>query len=248
MIHPRIYRLLESITADAPPFRPTLLYNEGWLLRLILDWFSSHPTFNHPLAFAEGARWFSEALLPSAFLARCRSDPLAESHTHADGVIGHFSIGDAGKADFSLSPQATQFVALEAKILSGLSLGTQKSKSFDQAARSVACMAEVLRRAKRPPDEIEQLGFYVLAPKRQIEQALFEVPMEREGILQKVERRVQAYAGTKDAWFDNWFVPTHEKIILSVLSWETVIADIKKHDSTSGQALAEFYCRCLKFN
>ena len=33
-------------------------------------------------------KWYSEALLPSAFLARVREDKLAEFWTHADGVIG----------------------------------------------------------------------------------------------------------------------------------------------------------------
>jgi hypothetical protein len=76
-------------TADSL-FPPTELYNEGWLLRIFLDWFSTHRVDKHPLSFSEGARWFSEALLLSAFLPRSREDPLGESRTHADGVIGHF--------------------------------------------------------------------------------------------------------------------------------------------------------------
>jgi hypothetical protein len=37
---------------------------------------------------------------------------------------------------------------------------------FDQAARNVACIAEVLRRANRLPQEAPCLGFYVLAPEQ----------------------------------------------------------------------------------
>ena len=29
---------------------PTELYNEGWLLRLLLDWFSRHPNTEHTLS------------------------------------------------------------------------------------------------------------------------------------------------------------------------------------------------------
>ena len=78
---------------------PTDLYNEGWLLRIILDWFSRQKPSSHELSFSQGCIWFSEALLPSQFLARFRGDPLSESWTHADGIIGHIRIGRDGKAD-----------------------------------------------------------------------------------------------------------------------------------------------------
>ena len=139
----RIYALLETCTSDIPIFPPTLLYNEGWLLRLILDWFSVHQVSNFPLAFSDKARWFSEALLPSAFLAHKRGDRLAESSTHSDGIIGHFEIGKRGKTDLVLWDNATQLVLLEAKILSHLSSGVKNVKYFDQAARNVACIAEI---------------------------------------------------------------------------------------------------------
>lgn len=73
---------------------PTHLYNEGWMLRLVLDWLDRHRDLEHPLALHEGARWYSEALLPSRFLRDEHGDPLAESHTHADGLIGHFEACD----------------------------------------------------------------------------------------------------------------------------------------------------------
>jgi hypothetical protein len=74
-----IQRMLRAASGGRPLFPPTLLYNEGWLLRLVLDWFSRHDVQGHPLSFRAWARWFSEALLPSAFLARHRGDRLAES-------------------------------------------------------------------------------------------------------------------------------------------------------------------------
>ena len=70
---------------------------------------------------------------------------------HANGVIGHFSIGDEGKADLKLLPEATQFLVLEAKMFSGLSPTVNNARYYDQAARNVACMAEVLCRAERNP-------------------------------------------------------------------------------------------------
>ena len=49
------------------------------------------------------------------------------------------------------APDARQFVLLEAKLFNRLSSGVKNAPFFDQAARSVACMAEVLRRADREP-------------------------------------------------------------------------------------------------
>lgn len=247
-ISQRIYALLETCTSQSPLFPPTLLYNEGWLLRLILDWFSVHQVSGHPLVFSEKARWFSEALLPSAFLARYRGDSLAEARTHADGVIGHFDIGSTGKADLSLWPNATQFVLLEAKISSRLSSQVKNVKYFDQAARNVACMVEVLKRTNRLPGNTAYLGFYLLAPRFQIERGVFNAQMNREGIKQKVKLRVQDYEGIKDDWYNQWFEPIFEQIKIGVLSWDEIIETIEKYDRGSGSSLKQFYERCLEFN
>ena len=99
MIIEKITSILESCTEELPKVRPTILYNEGWLLRLVLDWFSTHSAPNHPLSLSENARWFSEALLPSPFRPEHRGDSLGEAWTHADAVIGQFKIGDKGKND-----------------------------------------------------------------------------------------------------------------------------------------------------
>ena len=85
--------LLDKFDPQNTNFPPTLLFNEGWLLRILLDWFSTHQVPDHPLNFAEDAAWFSEALLPSAFLPRHRGDPyLAELRREA---FGHLGLADA---------------------------------------------------------------------------------------------------------------------------------------------------------
>src|SRR2546425_6409929 len=85
----RIADLLARCDSDASVLPPTTLYNEGWMLRLVLDWFDQNRGLGHELAFLPGARWYSEALLASRFLPERRGDNRAESFTHADGVIGH---------------------------------------------------------------------------------------------------------------------------------------------------------------
>jgi len=240
--------LMLSSYSESSPFPPTLVFNEGWLLRLVLDWYSKRSRPEMPLHFEEVARWYSEALLPSAFLPRYRGDQLGESRTHADGVVGHFQVGIKGKADFELLSHAAQFLVLEAKISSNLSSGVTHANYFDQAARNVACMAEVLRRAQCHPKEVDELGFYVLAPASQIDKGVFSSVMNQESVLQKVERRVSEYQGEKDSWLDQWFYPTLSNIVIRCLSWEEIITNIGSVDETFHEGISRFYDYCLRFN
>src|SRR5271170_3947109 len=116
MITARIKAMLEACQAGNPPFPPNVLFNESWLLRIVIDWFERHGGDRYPLSSLPGSRWFSEAWLPSAFLAPYRGDALAESRTHADAVIGHFKVGNPGTAGLSLKDDATQFVVVEGKL------------------------------------------------------------------------------------------------------------------------------------
>ncbi len=248
MITDRIKTMLDSCAGTAPLFPPTELYNEGWLLRLLLDWFSSNDLEGHPLYFPKNSKWFSEALLPTAFLPKSQKDTLGESWTHADAVIGHFSIGETGKADLSLSENATHFVVLEAKMFSKLSSGVTHARDYDQAARTVACMAQVLSRAEINPSKLSGFGFYVLAPQSQIEKGVFKRQLTQESIRSKVERRVAEYGGEKREWFDKWFLPTIEQVRIESISWEQVLEDMGEIDDGFGQEIREFYERCLMFN
>lgn len=243
-----VHRLLETCAAEPSHFPPTMLYNEGWLLRLVLDWFAEYELPGHPLHFAPGARWYSEARLPSAFIARHRGDRLAEAWTHADGIVGHFEIGSKAKSDLSIRPDATQFVVLEAKMFSGLSRGVTRAPGFDQAARTVACMAEALSRAGRQPASLQRPGFYVLAPESQIGSGMFDAAINVGSIQAKVAQRVGAYEGALDSWFVDWFRATLDQIDLATISWEALIATIGEMDASAGKAMGSFYELCLRYN
>jgi hypothetical protein len=240
--------LLPNINQEIPNFPPTILYNEGWLLRLVVDWFSNSVITDHPLSVPKDGHWYSEARLPSAFLPRCKGDPLAESHTNSDGVIGHFTIGSKGKTDLELIPDATHFVFFEAKVYSGLSKGVKNAPYFDQAARSVACIAEVLKRADWSPNSFTQLGFYVLAPEDQIKSRTFSRLLDKQSIKDKVKRRISSYKGERDDWYKDWFTPTVEVIDIRSISWEAILDFINEQDSKTGDSLEEYYSHCLTFN
>lgn len=250
MIAARVHAMLQSLATNSPLLPPTYLYNEGWLLRLLLDWYEAHTDKvpdNHPLVFPSEARWFSEARLPSAFLPRWQGDDKGESWTHVDGAIGHFVVGKARKTDLTLVPDARHFVVLEAKLFSRLSQSTANARYYDQAARNVACIAEVLRHANRQPSSL-RLGFYVLAPESQIRKGIFKKEMDPDGIRLKIAQRVDEWGGPdKKQWYVDWVVPTIEAATIATVSWEEVIETIVKYDLEAGSALGDFYDQCRQF-
>jgi hypothetical protein len=216
-----------------------------------LDWFSRQPASDHQLSFENGTRWYSELLLPSQFLPRYQRDPQAEAYTHADGVIGHFSVGSSGKGDIDLDSDAKQLVVVEAKIFSKLSKGIKNFENYDQAARITACMAETLYLRQGQISDISRLGFYVVAPENQLKfEPTFQTFLEKDSIRIKVQKRIKAYSDPADAeaknrWFKTWFLPTLECIDIQCITWEKIISYINANDRHNGEALSEFYENCL---
>lgn len=96
------FRSLDTADRQGPA---TLLYNQGWLLRLVLA-AEARGVRCLPHPFEPGARWFSEARLYTPFAPRRRGDLLGESVTNADGVIGHFDIGRSSRAGLHLTVRA----------------------------------------------------------------------------------------------------------------------------------------------
>ncbi len=239
--------LIASFDPAHPIFRPTELYNESWLVKLVLDQASKISDSEFPIGFLPGSTWFSEALLPSAFEARFRGDPLSESRTNADGVVGHIAIGTQAKADMELMKGVAQFTVVEAKVGSPLSSGTSNAKYFDQAARNVACMAEVLERTDFADTEHTRLDFVVLAPQYSIDKGTFAAEMSSSSIKSKVERRVSEYDGDLDQWFEERFLPTMSRVKLYSVSWEEAIGWIGDNSPEVADELSEFYGQCLDF-
>ena len=239
--------LFSSFDPSNPHFRPTELYNESWLMKLTFHQASMIADETFPLGFLPGSTWFSEALLPSAFQARFQGDPLSESRTNADGVIGHIRVGTKAKADLELIPDAAQFTVVEAKVGAPLSSGTTNAIYFDQAARNVACMAEVIARVGKEPSKFDRLEFVVLAPQYSIEKGTFSNEMKRSSIEEKVRKRIDAYDGELDCWFEQSFAPLMDVVELRALSWEDAIEWIREHKPDVANKLSEYYDLCLKF-
>ena len=242
----RIAELLAKCGSDASVLPPTELYNEGWLLRLVLDWFDRNRALSHELAFLPGSRWYSEALLPPRFLPQRRGDDRAELFTHADGVVGNFLISPGERGEARLLSDTKQFVVTEAKLGSPLSGGVKNAPEFDQAARNVACMAHMLDVAHVDINSVERLGFYVIAPERQIDAGVFGDLVTKASISRKVTMRVAQFQGQWDEWLSVTFEPVLERVSLAVLSWESILAALP--DDKDVADIRMFYARCQQFN
>lgn len=250
-----ISEMLKNAGGDDSVLPATELYREGWMLRLVLNWFSTHSEVkDHRLSFHEGAKWFSEAHLPSPFRADGRKDPLSESRTHADGVVGHFMIGGEGKCDLALLNNATQFVVVEAKMSSKLTPGVSHAKYYNQAARNVACIAELIQRQDLDANAFEKLAFFVIAPDAQLKKhKSFKARTNRDDIYKIVEKRVSEYKDSntfseKKEWLTNSFQPMLKSIDIDTLSWEGLIKDISRFDRDYSEKLNKFYQKCLQYN
>ena len=244
-----IFDLLRDAHTERTTFPPTLLYNEGWLLRLVLS-VTSRLGGCAPLELVPGARWYSEARLYSPFAAVRRGDRVGETHTHADAVIGHVGIAPGTKTGLTLHEMATQFVAIEAKIFSGLAKRTTNAPDYDQAARYVACMAHTITRAKVPLDRLSSLAFLVIVPESQLTDAL-RATLDKSALRARVAARAARMSEHRPGlrgWVGQHVEPMLERLSLVPVSWEEIIERIAAADATLGGHVREFYVRTLDLN
>ena len=240
----RVAHLLALCQSSASVMPPTELFNEGWLLRLALDWYSEQPPSTSALSFEDNARWYSEGRLASPFLRRFQGDALAEGYTRADGVIGHFDVTPGERSEIRAHVDATQLVVVEAKLGSPLSAGTQNAPGYDQAARNTACLAHLVRRAGREANTLSRMAFCVIAPRIQVENGIFGALVTKDSICKKVKARVAAYKGERDEWFEKAFLSALTHLSVDVVAWEDILEETNRTDF--GTHFREFYAQCLE--
>ena len=55
---------------------------------------------------------------------------------------------------------------------------------------------------------MDDLALLILAPQARVDDGVFAWDASPAAIRRKVRRRVEDYAGERDAWFRDWFEPT----------------------------------------
>ena len=78
---------------------------------------------------------------------------------------------------------------------SPLNVGTKNALGFDQAARTVACMAHTLQLSEVKLADLSRVRFYVVAPESQIQTGAFNGPMNPSSILARIDERISQFSG-----------------------------------------------------
>jgi hypothetical protein len=234
--------------------QPTEFYCEGWLTRLLIFSVTDCGLKDHDLYINETCKYFSEPLLGSPFLARTRTDSLAESYTHADSAIGEFQIGDE-KNKGSLILLGNSLKIIEAKIYSEFSERITHSESYNQAARYIACVTETIDRAKKIDDLADlSIGFYLTVPEFRYNdnKTNYSKFMDKGKISEVVRERVEQYKNegvhysNLKSWFDSKFCAVLERIKISPIFYEDIIADLQDYKFVN--EINSYYEMCLEYN
>lgn len=220
-------------------FNPTLIFNEGWLLRGVLRQWKLAPAASRLpfLPLPAYARIYSEGQLYTPFAARQRGDKLTEAHTHVDGIAGDFSIG-ATKSGIEVDPGCRYLAVFEAKLYSPIAGGISHAPGYDQVSRTVACTVNALLRARCSGPYAAHVVVLYPASHARIDSARYN----KANLERQIATRVQEFGlPPTDVFAAGWHAAL-DTVRLSFVTWEDVLAEI------DDDPLREFYRLCLRFN
>jgi len=220
---------------------PTILYNEGWMTRLLVNISIDAGIQLQGVNFGEIKKWYSEGLLSSPFLPRSRTDTLAEGYTHADMVLGDFEVDASNRGDIVIKGSDGTFGVLEAKMGSRLSAGTKNAPIYNQASRNVACIAFNTLSTNH------NIFFFVVAPEQKIDEHQIRQQVDLKVMLEQISNRFDLYDKNSHVYsLKEKVLQRASTCVCSVQSYESWLEKLKTHSAYS--SLVEFKNRCYVFN
>ncbi|MDF2699893.1 MAG: hypothetical protein K0Q49_1449, partial [Haloplasmataceae bacterium] len=232
---------------------PSEIYNENWLLRLTMFWFSKQKSFIinsdsdriilKAFKFYDKARFYTNGTIETPFRKRNKEvkDPLAEPNSDVSAILGHFMVKYGKKREkVILKPDASQFVIIQAMLFDELSKGIKCASNYNQVARTIACMIYNINTLENKT--LDNLGYYVIVPTSQLSIDSFKNYTYKKDIVTKIKNRVEQYGDefTKSTWFSN-FNLIFQRIEVECLAWEDILRFIIKNDNEYGNKLDIFY-------
>ncbi len=239
---------------------PKLIYNDKFLLSLILKWFvrQSHLIVNSDLdrkickacQLIDGSRFYINATIETPFKVRKKGekDVLAEASATVSGAVGHFSIRYGKKKEkLILLPDAGQFVILETTMIKPLKKGGKNMRKYHQIAKDIGCMVHTLSQIENK--FLDYLGLYVFAPETVLQLETFKTYTYKPSIEELMVKRVEPYGDDEDKLlFIDLFRRLFQRIDIDCISFEDIIRFIKKNDAEYGDNLLSFYDKCLRYH
>jgi len=227
---------VKSLNFLAEGINPTIIYNEGWMIRLLVMESMIEKLQINKVDFGLLAtkNWSSEALITSPFV---EAKVNKEGYTHADIILGDFSVNYNERGDINLNDSPDVLGIIEAKMGSNLSTGTSNADNYNQASRSICCLSYVTR--KNPNCK---LFFIVAAPEATINKYSIKKQVERENILTQIGDRFKHSEEPYMSEIKNQV----EKCKLVIINYEDWLKELR--NSEVQKMLYDFYKECLKSN
>jgi hypothetical protein len=233
----QIIDIIKTVESKNSNINPTIIYNEGWMLRLLIQQSITEQLIVHGLDFSKIKNWTSEALISSPFVfAKVRR----EGYTHADAALGDFDVDYSKRGEIIVAKNASIFGIIEAKMGSNLSQGTTHAKNYNQASRNITCIAHNTR-----CNSACEIFFFIAAPQSTIDNHELQEQLNQTTI--QIKHRFGAYP-EDDSVRDNMDTILYiaAKMRKEVISFEEWLGAIQ--DQHAKKDLQDFYCKCLKWN
>ncbi len=233
-----LVRIIDSIDNGLPNINPTIIYNEGWMIRLLVQQSIIEKTVISGIDFSQISHWTSEALISSPFI---KAPNYREGYTHADIALGDFSVDYSKRGEIRILDDARVFGIIEAKMGSNLSKGTTHVKNYSQASRNLACIAH------NAFNKTCKTFFAVVAPEAKLDKHQIERQIELENLIQQIKDRFSLYPKEfRDRQNMDMIISKAESSTVNCFSFETWIECIK--DQKSKDFLRGFYEKALSWN
>ena len=154
---------------DKSPVAPSEVYNETWMLRMMLSFIHDYGDSDRIdnqckelscIARAVRRNWISEGGLSPVFDK--------EGPTWADAILGNIKLDKQGETKrgviIDCANDKDGVVVIEAKMNSALASGITHASDYNQVVRNIACLAQLVMGKELAKNS----AFFVFAPQRKI--------------------------------------------------------------------------------
>ena len=243
-----IIKIIETIeNSDVfTNIKPTEIYNEGWMTRLLVYYSMKEKVKLKEIEFSNKVNWTSEALLSSPFVGVSN---FKEGYTHADIALGNFKVEykqhGKGSGKIILNENAEVFGVIEAKMGSNLSAFTTNASDYNQASRTVACIAH------NTVNDCKTFFYVVLPETKAVKKnrkgiSLSDLLNEKK-IITQIQNRFKHHNENNDLKLkDSDIISKVQKCVVDIITYEEWI-DLFT-DKKIKNTLNEFYDKCKKWN
>ena len=233
----RIKEIINSIESANPNVNPTVIYNEGWMSRLLVLCSQKEKLKLESFDFSAISSWTSEVLISSPFIS---AKNYREGYTHADIAIGDFLVDFSNRGEIKINSDAKFFGIIEAKMGSNLSKGTKHATNYNQASRNLVCIAHNTK-----PDC--KTFFYVVAPELKIKKHKIEAQIELNVIKNQVNERFESHKSEVDIYsLKDTIIENIENCEIRAISYEDWISQF--NNTSIKNELNIFYEKAKKWN